>query len=247
MCTRYFIESDLQPALEPVKLTPLTALMQEVFDKCVTIAGEVRPTDIAAVIASNKRGVKTVFPMIWGFTRSVPKPSLPSSQPSSQTIPETQVNGQKPKKKNIAPVVNCRVETAATKELWRDSWLHHRCIIPASYYYEWGHPITLTPVDGRGIGSVDKKNQKKTKYAIQPEEELITYLAGLYRLENGYPHFAVLTREPAEKIRFIHNRMPVVLQEDQVDAWINPQSTLEEINLIAQLAITKMEYVEISS
>ena len=37
MCTRYFIESDLQSALETVKQTPLTAWMQEAFDKRVTI------------------------------------------------------------------------------------------------------------------------------------------------------------------------------------------------------------------
>ena len=80
----------------------------------------------------------------------------------------------------------------------------------------------------------------------QSENELVTYLAGLYRLENGYPHFAVLTREPDEEIRLIHNRMPVILKADQINTWINPQSTIEEINHIAQSANTKMEYMEIS-
>ena len=112
MCTRFYIESNLQPALESVKLNPLTSWMQEIFDKRVILTGEVRPTDIAAVIASNRRGVRTVFPMIWGFTRPVS---------------QTQGNGQlKAKQKQTTPIVNCRVETAATKDFWRDSWLHHR-------------------------------------------------------------------------------------------------------------------------
>ena len=242
MCTRFYIESDLQPALESVKLNPLTSWMQEIFDKRVILTGEVRPTDIAAVIASNRRGVRTVFPMIWGFTR-----------PVSQTQENVQL---KAKQKQATPIVNCRMETAATKDFWRDSWLHHRCIVPASYYFEWGQPhnllSTLTPEDGRVNSSSHNKKQivgkkarktRKVKYAIQPENNLITYLAGLYRLENGYPHFAILTREPGDEIRFIHNRMPVILSGDHIDSWIDPESNPEKI---VQTAITKMEYMEIN-
>ena len=248
MCTRFYIEPDLESALEPVRMTPLNVWMQEAFDKRVTIAGEVRPTDIATVIASNKRGVRSMFPMIWGFTHTVSQTSPSSSEPSQTSTPsisEEQEHGQK--KRRNPPIVNCRVETAATKDLWRDSWLHHRCIIPASYYFEWGHPIKLNTADGRISESKTRnKKSRKTKYAIQSENELITYLAGLYRLENGYPHFAVLTREPDEEIRFIHNRMPVILKADQINTWINPQSTIEEINHIAQSANTRVEYMEIS-
>ena len=232
MCTRFYIESNLQPALESVKLNPLTSWMQEISDKRVILTGEVRPTDIAAVIASNRRGVRTIFPMIWGFTR-----------PVSQTQENVQL---KAKQKQATPIVNCRMETAATKDFWRDSWLHHRCIMPASYYYEWGtynHAGTYNHTDEKVSGSVDRKGKKrKTKYAIQPEDELITYLAGLYRMENGYPHFAVLTREAGESIRFIHNRMPVILRADQINDWINPEVKPEEI---IQEAITEMEFVSV--
>ena len=55
--------------------------------------------------------------------------------------------------------------------------------------------------------------------------------------------FAILTREPGEEIRFIHNRMPVVLEANQIDVWINPEASPE---VIVQTAITKMEYMEIN-
>ena len=61
-------------------------------------------------------------------------------------------------------------------------------------------------------------------------------------MENGYPHFAVLTREPGESIRFIHNRMPVILRADQINDWINPEAKPEEI---IQEAITEMEFVPV--
>ena len=33
----------------------------------------------------------------------------------------------------------------------------------------------------------------------------IAYMTGIYRVENGRPVFAILTRDPAESISFIHN------------------------------------------
>ena len=37
------------------------------------------------------------------------------------------------------PVVNTRVESASKKDVWKDGWNRHRCIVPASWYYEWEH------------------------------------------------------------------------------------------------------------
>ena len=73
------------------------------------------------------------------------------------------------------PLVNCRVETAGFKPFWRESWQRRRCIIPCSYYFEWEHYTTI-------------KGEKKAgqKYMIQPTGALITYLAGLYDIEEGF-------------------------------------------------------------
>jgi len=75
------------------------------------MTGEIRPTDMAAVIAPNKQGQKAVFPMLWGFYEE----SLHK------------------------PLVNCRIETAKVKPLLKDSWKQYRCVIPALYYFEWKH------------------------------------------------------------------------------------------------------------
>ena len=47
------------------------------------------------------------------------------------------------------------------------------------------------------------------------------YMAGLYRVENGRAVFTILTREPAEQIRFIHDRMPVILTSNAKQDWLN--------------------------
>ncbi|MBQ4425082.1 MAG: SOS response-associated peptidase family protein [Lachnospiraceae bacterium] len=116
------------------------------------------------------------------------------------------------------PLLNARVETAAVKPTFKDAWAGRRCIVPASYYFEWEH---LTGNDGR----------KKTgqKYMIQPKGASVTWLCGLYRIEEGLPVFVILTREPGEGIRFIHDRMPLILPETCVNEWIRPDARPEEL------------------
>ncbi len=102
------------------------------------------------------------------------------------------------------------------------------CIVPATYYFEWehraaGHSVTKTV----------------SKYAIHPKDTAMTWLCGLYRIEGGVPRFVVLTREPADAIRFIHNRMPLILPEEFLDEWIRPDAEPEKLLCCA---VTDMEF-----
>ena len=115
-------------------------------------------------------------------------------------------------------LMNARSETAAVKPLFKDAWASHRCIVPASWYFEWEH-LKLN----------DGKTKTGDKYMIQPRNSTMTWLGGFYRIENGLPVFVVLTREPAEELRFIHDRMPLILPEQLVDEWIRPGAKPEEL------------------
>lgn len=96
--------------------------------------------------------------------------------------------------------------------------MEHRCIVPASWYFEWEHQ---TAPDG--------KKMTGQKYAIRPKGSDLTWLCGLYRLENGFPHFVILTREPGKEIAFIHDRMPLMMPKEAVGDWINPRYRASEI------------------
>lgn len=112
-----------------------------------------------------------------------------------------------------ALLINARVETAAVKPTFKEAWKRHRCIVPASYYYEWEH---LRDNSGR-IKTGDR-------YAIQPKESSVTWLCGLYRFEGDLPYFVILTREPGDRIRFLHDRMPLIMPDHLVNDWINPEA-----------------------
>ena len=115
-------------------------------------------------------------------------------------------------------LLNARVETAAEKPTFRTAWRRNRCIVPAAWYFEWEH---ITGSDGR----------KRTgeKYRIRPKNVGLTWLCGLYRIEEGRPVFVVLTREPGEGIRFIHDRMPLILPKERTGEWLRPESRPEDL------------------
>lgn len=123
-------------------------------------------------------------------------------------------------------VFNARVETAATKPTFRDAWKAHRCIVPAAYYFEWQH--YKTP---------DGKTKTGDKYAIQPAGTEMTWLCGLYRVDEGLPYFVILTRDPVGELAQIHDRMPMILPDTLVDEWINPDIDPESL---AGYALTDM-------
>ena len=120
-------------------------------------------------------------------------------------------------------MINARVETAAEKPTFREAWKAHRCIVPASWYYEWEH---RTRTDG--------KTETGDKYMIQPEGSAAAWMCGLYRIENGLPVFVILTQEAEEPIRFIHDRMPMMLPEERIEEWIRPDCDAAEIAAFAQ-------------
>ena len=212
MCCRYYVEmlAELRPIVEEAEGSALKERMVSKLGRPLVTEGEVRPTDIVPVIAPNRSGARAVFPMVWGF-------SLPRSS---------------------SPLVNARVETAGTKPTFKESWERRRCIIPASYYFEWEHVLN----------AATGKTRTGDKYRIRPKGSAVTWLAGLYRIEERsgiqVPVFAVLTREPSEEIRFIHDRMPVILPEEDIEKWISPDSRPDEIR---KDTLTDMRYEKAGS
>ena len=196
MCCRFYMEmsEELRPIVEAANRSALGARMVAALGRPVRTQGEMRPTDIVPVLAPNRAGRQAVFPMLWGFT----------------------LEGR------ASPVINARSETAAQKPTFRESWKSRRCVIPASYYFEWEH-----------LQNAAGQKKSGDKFMLQTPDSEMTYLAGLYRMESrrdfSYPVFTILTRAPGESIRFIHDRMPLILPKSAVGAWLSPQSDPDSV------------------
>ena len=210
MCTRYYMERspELKPYVDRAMASPLRQIMISKLGQPLKTEGEIRPTDMVPVIAPDAKTLApSVYPMVWGFTNP----------------------------KGGSPLVNARIETAKEKPLWKESWNRRRCIVPASFYFEWEHMIGL-----------DGSRKTSQKYLIKPKTSPITFLAGLYRIETWeniqIPVFTILTREPGETIRFIHDRMHDVLPGNAAKAWIHPDSNPGEIlcTALTEMVFDKM-------
>lgn len=106
-------------------------------------------------------------------------------------------------------IINARSETIDTKKLFKYSFYNKRCLIPASGFFEW-----------------KKENGKNIKYKIYLKDENLFSMAGIYSSfqdKNGeYINcFTILTINANKKISSIHNRMPVILDRESEQMWLN--------------------------
>ena len=203
MCTRFFIDVSSEEAQEIMEQAESSALLTRFRMKdpaMPAFSGEVFPTNIIAAIAPDPKKRPRVYPMRFGFTLD----------------------------RDNRPLVNARSETAGEKPMFRDAFRSRRCIIPASWYFEWEHKK-----DNTGKVSVGQK------YLIQPRGSAMTWLCGLYRIENGLPELVILTREPEGDLRRIHDRMPVILPKNRILQWISPDSKPEDL---LKLSLTDMVF-----
>lgn len=106
-------------------------------------------------------------------------------------------------------IINARSESAHQRALFADGMERRRCVIPASRYFEW-----------------QESSGGKIKHGIFPNGMKMFYMAGIYRFENDRPVFSILTKDANREIRFIHERMPVVLTSVGAAVWLDKRSTL---------------------
>ncbi len=113
-----------------------------------------------------------------------------------------------------ARLINARVETAAEKPAFRDSFATRRCIIPAEGFYEW-----------------EPKDRGKLPHYFFASGRHPLALAGLWSSwkdpDSGdrVRTCTILTTESNDVVQPIHERMPVILPETIWDPWLDPEIT----------------------
>jgi putative SOS response-associated peptidase YedK len=109
-----------------------------------------------------------------------------------------------------ARMINARSETASTKPAFRDAMKSRRCLIPADGFYEW-------------------KRDGKTKqpFCFEVNNGDLFAFAGLWeRWKNPSGEWvkssSILTTIPNPVTAPVHDRMPVILDPDSYELWLDP-------------------------
>jgi putative SOS response-associated peptidase YedK len=112
-----------------------------------------------------------------------------------------------------ARMINARSETASTKPAFRDAMKSRRCLIPADGFYEWM-----------------RMEKTKQPYCFEVGESELFAFAGLWdrwKDPNGnwMKTCSILTTSPNAVTQAVHDRMPVILDPDAYDLWLDPGMT----------------------
>lgn len=126
------------------------------------------------------------------------------------------------------PLINARIEKffAGPNSMWYDSFKNGRCIIVANQFFEAGKT------------SYEASNGKtyKDQYSFKDENFPLTFIAAIRNKEN----FAMVTTKPTASYAQIHDRMPLVLNPNELNTWLvkdvdatlnQTSPTLDEIEL----------------
>jgi putative SOS response-associated peptidase YedK len=117
--------------------------------------------------------------------------------------------------------INAKSETAATKPAFRDPLRFRRCLIPANGFYEW-----------------KRAGSSKQPYCFEVREGELFAFAGLW---DGWKNpegqwiktCSILTTIPNAVTSTVHDRMPVILDPDSYDLWLDPGMT--NVQVISEL------------
>jgi putative SOS response-associated peptidase YedK len=117
-------------------------------------------------------------------------------------------------------MINARAETLGERTAYRDAFADRRCLVVADGFYEWFRP---DPSSRAG----------RVPYYFHRSDGAPLTLAGLWdrwrdparRPEEGdvLRSCTIVTTAAGPDVSRIHDRMPVVVEADHVDAWLDPE------------------------
>ncbi|GLR27485.1 SOS response-associated peptidase [Limnobacter litoralis] len=154
----------------------------------------IAPTAQVPVVRINREGERVILNHLWGLVPHWAKDKTVS-----------------------AKLNNARGETVHEKPSFRTGFKKFRCLIPASGYYEW-----QAPPEG--------SKARKQPFYIHPSDAPYFAMAGVCDHwtdpDTGelVLSTAIITTPPCKALQTVHDRMPVMLQPDDWEAWLNPKN-----------------------
>jgi len=137
-------------------------------------------------------------------------------------------------------LINARAETAAQKPSFRTAFKRRRCLIMADGFYEWQ----------------GKKGSKQPYFFTLPSSRPFAF-GGLWETwksndaaddDPAYKSCTILTTAASESVRGVHHRMPVILQPDAYEDWLDPE--IHDADRLAAVLqnhlVRKMQYYPVS-
>ncbi len=126
-------------------------------------------------------------------------------------------------RKYASKMINARAETIQEKASFKNLVQRNRCVVITNGYYEW-----------------KTESSKKVPYCVHSANDGFLPLAGLWdkwKSSEGeiIESFTIITKSPIEKLKSLHHRMPVLLNEHTIKSWISENPFTENMLLTQEL------------
>ena len=136
--------------------------------------------------------------------------------------------------KQGARLINARREGIATKPSFRIPIRQRRCLVFADSFYEWR-----------------RSGQQKLPYRILRTNDELLVMAGIWDIweKSGQPvrTFSIVTTEPNAEMEGIHNRMPVLLLDvDMQQRWLQDLPLEDTLELLQTPPDSVLKYYRVS-
>ena len=112
-------------------------------------------------------------------------------------------------------LINARGESVAIKPAFRASYKKKRCLVLADGFFEW-----------------QKVSGGKQPIYIRMREGKPFVFAGLWDCWNEIESFTIITTEPNPLCSKVHDRMPVILREQDAASWLDVATPVETVNTL---------------
>lgn len=131
---------------------------------------------------------------------------------------------------------NARMENITKSAAFKGPFARSRCVVPVSGFYEW-----------------IRRDDKKIPIYVVPDGDDGLCLAGVCEHweqdgEEPIDSFAVVTTQAHPDLEWLHNRQPVMLRQEDVDGWLDPDAdTVHLMHLCAPRLPVPLAAVETST
>ena len=127
------------------------------------------------------------------------------------------------KQKDFKPLINARLETIDEKISFKKHIKIHRCVAVADGFYEWKR-------DGK----------EKIPFYFLRDDKKMMFIAGIFS-DN---QFCLITEQASQNINEIHHRQPVILNEKDINNYLNLQ--IDGSNFLKETNKPSLKFYEIS-
>lgn len=117
-------------------------------------------------------------------------------------------------------LINARDDTIFEKPMWRGLILRKRALIPADGFYEWKR-------------LPEGNKERKQPFYIRPKQSDVFSFAGVWETwkdveGKSLKTYSIVTTAPNAEMSSVHNRMPVILHQEDEASWLEPSKVKRE-------------------